>query len=87
MATLNNFQVSYDVRKNDLHLATLTFVKPGYRLGESVLGVLDLGRCQASAGRILKVRTSVLYQYVSVSHWFCGSFALSSTQKKQFQNA
>jgi len=39
--TRNPRKVSYDIAKDGTKVAVLTFVKPAYRLGETILGVLD----------------------------------------------
>ena len=48
--------VSYDVHKDGVKVAVLTFTKSAYRLGESVLGVVDLNARNARA-RVLQVRS------------------------------
>ena len=47
--------MSYDVNKDGVNVAVLTFVKSAYRLGETVLGVLELNG-RANRARVLKVR-------------------------------
>lgn len=47
--------VSYDVNKQDVHIATLTFTKSAYRLGETVLGVVQFN----SAARVLKLSATL----------------------------
>jgi len=34
--------VSYDIEKDGAKVAVLTFVKSAYRLGETILGVVDI---------------------------------------------
>jgi hypothetical protein len=46
--------VSYDIAKDSEKVAVLTFVKPAYRLGETVLGVVELNDASAGA-KVLKV--------------------------------
>lgn len=46
--------MSYDVTKSGEKVAELTFVKSAYRLGETVLGVVELNGEEASS-RVLKV--------------------------------
>lgn len=47
--------VSFDVNKDGTKVAILTFTKSAYRLGETVLGVVELN-ARASRARVLKVR-------------------------------
>jgi RAB6A-GEF complex partner protein 2 len=47
--------VSYDVTKEGVKVAVLTFTKSAYRLGETVLGVVELNG-RAGRARVLKVR-------------------------------
>lgn len=49
-----NPQVSYDVNKDGVKVAVLTFTKTAYRLGETVLGVVELNE-RTSRARVLKV--------------------------------
>ena len=49
--------VSYDVNKDGVKVAVLTFAKSAYRLGETVLGVVELNG-RASRARVLKVRAT-----------------------------
>jgi RAB6A-GEF complex partner protein 2 len=46
--------VSYDVNKDGVRVAVLTFTKPAYRLGETVSGVVELNE-RTSLARVLKV--------------------------------
>ena len=46
--------MSYDVNKDGVNVAVLTFVKSAYRLGETVLGVLELNE-RSNRARVLKV--------------------------------
>jgi hypothetical protein len=48
---------SYDIAKDGEMIAVLTLIKTSYRLGESVLGVVDLNG--ASHRRVLKVNSFV----------------------------
>jgi hypothetical protein len=54
-------KVSYDVTKDGVKVAVLTFSKTAYRLGETVLGVVEVNE-RTSRARVLKV-----------SHCFCSS--------------
>ena len=45
--------VSYDVNKDGVKVAVLTFTKSAYRLGETVVGVVELNE-RASRARVLK---------------------------------
>lgn len=47
--------VSYDVNKSGVKVAVLTFGKSAYRLGETVLGVVELNE-RLARSRVLKVR-------------------------------
>jgi len=49
--------VSYDVNKDGLKVAVLTFTKSAYRLGETVLGVVELNERQGRS-RVLSVSLS-----------------------------
>ncbi len=46
--------VSYDVNKDGVKVAVLTFTKSAYRLGETVMGVIELN-LRAGRSRVLKV--------------------------------
>ena len=46
-------KVSYDVNKDGVKVAVLTFVKSAWRLGETVLGVVELND-RGGRARILK---------------------------------
>lgn len=45
---------SYDVTKDGIKVAVLTFPKSAYRLGETILGVVELND-RPSRARVLKV--------------------------------
>lgn len=45
---------SYDVNKDGVKVAVLTFTKAAYRLGETVLGVVELNQ-RTSRARVLQV--------------------------------
>lgn len=47
--------VSYDVNKDGVKVAVLTFAKSAYRLGETVLGVVEFNDRKGRA-RVLQVR-------------------------------
>ena len=47
--------MSYDVNKDGVKVAVLTFTKSAYRLGETVLGVVELNE-RTSRARVLAVR-------------------------------
>src|ERR1700683_428007 len=51
--------VSYDVNKDGVKVAVLTFTKSAYRLGETVLGVVELNK-RTSRARVLSVRLSLI---------------------------
>lgn len=55
--------VSYDVNKDGVKVAVLTFTKSAYRLGETVLGVVEFNGRKGRA-RVLQVRGlgSILYE-------------------------
>lgn len=46
--------MSYDVNKDGVKVAVLTFTKSAYRLGETVLGVVELNERQGRS-RVLSV--------------------------------
>lgn len=52
-------KVSYDVNKDGVKVAVLTFMKSAWRLGETVLGVVELNDREGRA-RILKVGTVLI---------------------------
>ncbi|KAI6096233.1 Rgp1-domain-containing protein [Pisolithus croceorrhizus] len=52
--TRNPRKVSYDVNKDGVKVAVLTFPKSAYRLGETVLGVVELNEVQSRA-RVLSL--------------------------------
>ena len=52
--------VSYDVNKDGVKVAVLTFTKSAYRLGETVMGVIELNR-RAGRSRVLKVNEAVCH--------------------------
>lgn len=47
-------KVSYDVTKDGVKVAVLTFSKTAYRLGETVIGVVEVNE-RTSRSRVLKV--------------------------------
>ncbi|KAF8816608.1 Rgp1-domain-containing protein [Phlegmacium glaucopus] len=54
LLTRNPRKVSYDVNKDGVKVAVLTFTKTAYRLGETVLGVVEVNE-RASRARVLKL--------------------------------
>ena len=48
-------KVSYDIAKDGEQVAVLTFVKSAYRLGEAILGIVDINGPPGRT-RVLKVR-------------------------------
>lgn len=54
MLTRNPRKASYDVTKDGVKVAVLTFTKSAYRLGETVLGVVELND-RSSRARVLKL--------------------------------
>lgn len=56
---LIKFTVSYDVNKDGLKVAVLTFTKSAYRLGETIIGIVELNDISSRA-RVLKVRANFL---------------------------
>lgn len=50
------FLASYDVNKDGVKVAVLTFTKAAYRLGETVMGVVELND-RTSTARVLQVRS------------------------------
>ncbi|KZT09076.1 Rgp1-domain-containing protein [Laetiporus sulphureus 93-53] len=54
LLTRNPRKASYDVNKDGVKVAVLTFTKSAYRLGETVLGVVELNE-RASRAKVLKL--------------------------------
>ena len=52
--------LSYDVNKDGVKVAVLTFTKSAYRLGETVMGVIELNR-RAGRSRVLKVNRAAFH--------------------------
>ena len=50
---------SYDVNKDGVRVAVLTFPKSAYRLGETVTGVVEINE-RTSRARVIKVNSPVL---------------------------
>jgi RAB6A-GEF complex partner protein 2 len=59
--------VSYDVNKDGVKVAVLTFTKSAYRLGETVLGVVELNE-RTSRARVLAVRLKLQKHCVNFSY-------------------
>jgi len=56
--------VSYDVNKDGVKVAVLTFTKSAYRLGETITGVVEINE-RDSRTRVLKVcLVFYLLQYI-----------------------
>jgi hypothetical protein len=53
--------VSYDVNKDGIKVAVLTFPKSAYRLGETVLGVVELNAREGRA-KVLQVSLFVYFK-------------------------
>jgi hypothetical protein len=51
--------VSYDVTKDGLKVAVLTFTKSAYRLGETILGIIEIND-QSGRGKVVSVGISML---------------------------
>lgn len=54
---------SYDVNKEGVKVAVLTFTKSAYRLGETISGVVELNE-RTSRARVLKVYLAFLSKKV-----------------------
>lgn len=54
MPILTSRLVSYDVNKDGVKVAVLTFTKSAYRLGETIVGVVEMNE-RSSRARVLKV--------------------------------
>lgn len=67
-------KVSYDVHKDGVKVAVLTFTKQAWRLGETVVGVVEVNE-RSGRGRVLKVCVFVFhissYAWPSYSSGFC----------------
>ena len=50
---------SYDVNKDGVRVAVLTFPKSAYRLGETVTGVVEINE-RTSRARVIKVNSPAL---------------------------
>lgn len=46
--------MSYDVNKDGVKVAVLTFTKSAYRLGETIVGVVEMNE-RSSRAKVLKV--------------------------------
>ena len=55
-ACVDSVIASYDVNKDGVKVAVLTFPKSAYRLGETILGVVELND-RPNRARVLKVCT------------------------------
>lgn len=60
---------SYDVNKDGVKVAVLTFTKAAYRLGETVLGVVELNE-RISTARVLQVRFSFSFQDLLLTSFY-----------------
>jgi hypothetical protein len=58
---------SYDIEKEGVRVAILTFAKSAYRLGETVLGVVELNE-RFGRARVLKVSYCILFLCLSVEN-------------------
>lgn len=75
LQTTNAPPVSYDVTKDGVKVAVLTFTKSAYRLGETVLGVVEINE-RGGRGKVISVSTlagldSVFPASFSQSFDFC----------------
>ena len=63
MSSYSRSAVSYDVSKDGEKVAVLTFVKSAYRLGETVLGVVELneGQCRSKVLKVWTPASFVIY--------------------------
>lgn len=75
--TRNMRKVSYDVNKDGVKVAVLTFTKSAYRLGETVVGIVELNE-RGSRARVLKI-TALLEAHESLPAPLAPS--LSTTKK------
>ncbi|KAF8551929.1 Rgp1-domain-containing protein [Imleria badia] len=71
--TRNPKKVSYDVNKDGVRVAVLTFTKSAYRLGETVLGVVELNERQGrsrvlSLSAMLESQETLPSQIASAGH-------------------
>ncbi|KAG8952574.1 hypothetical protein FRC03_012068 [Tulasnella sp. 419] len=64
-------KMSYDISKDGLNVATLTFVKSAYRLGETVMGVVEMNE-PGSRAKVLKV-SAILESHETLPRTFGGS--------------
>ncbi|KAG1814344.1 Rgp1-domain-containing protein [Suillus subaureus] len=56
--TRNPKKVSYDVTKDDVKVAVLTFTKSAYRLGETVLGVVEINE-RGGRGKVISLSATL----------------------------
>lgn len=59
MRTTNATPVSYDVTKDGVKVAILTFTKSAYRLGETVLGIVEINE-REGRGKVISVSSLFL---------------------------
>lgn len=56
--TRNPKKVSYDVTKDDVKVAVLTFTKSAYRLGETVLGIVEINE-RGGRGKVISLSATL----------------------------
>lgn len=80
--TRNMRKISYDVNKNGLKVAVLTFTKSAYRLGETVIGAVEINDLENRA-RVLKL-SAMLEAHESLPSALCppSSQSQGQTSKK-----
>ncbi|KAF8306817.1 Rgp1-domain-containing protein [Clavulina sp. PMI_390] len=64
--TRNPKRMSYDIEKDGAKVAVLTFVKSAYRLGETILGVVDLNFGATGESEEVEGRTKVLKLFATL---------------------
>ncbi|EIN13130.1 Rgp1-domain-containing protein [Punctularia strigosozonata HHB-11173 SS5] len=79
--TRNPRKVSYDVNKDGVKVAVLTFPKSAYRLGETVLGVVELNR-RGGRARVLKL-SATLEAHESLPGEIAGPVATSAKHARR----
>ncbi|KAI0809293.1 Rgp1-domain-containing protein [Irpex lacteus] len=79
--TRNPKKLSFDVNKDGTKVAVLTFTKSAYRLGETVLGVVELN-ARASRARVLKL-SALLEAHESLPDCLAQPLPASSRQLRR----
>lgn len=79
----DDLPVSYDIEKDGAKVAVLTFVKSAYRLGETILGIVDIN-FPGGRTKVLKVRLDFGSIHLWLSRVFLGRFVLTLDSSDSF---